>query len=108
MLLAAIAPERSSEHVEEAQIMLERLVIAPVELIMLDAELLAGSSAEKVLGRIKAASPATRCLILAKTVGQQEELKRLDGEEVLLQGTPAAEIATAIERLLNASATSTN
>jgi DNA-binding NarL/FixJ family response regulator len=99
MLLAAMAPERSSEHVDETTLF-DRLGEVPVELVVLDAELF-GRSAESMLRQIAARSPATRCLILAETVLQQAELKQLSAEEVLLQGTPAAEIANAIERLLD-------
>ena len=99
MLLAALAPERTRAPVDETTLF-ERLAEESVELIVLDVELL-DVSGENLLKRIEIASPATRCLILAETVRQQEELKRLDGKEVLLQGTPAAEIANVIERIIN-------
>lgn len=99
MLLAALAPQRTSEHVDDTTLF-KRLAEVPIELIVLDAELL-DVAGENVLKRIETTSPATRCLILAETVRRQEELKRLDGEHVLLQGTSAAEIAITIEQLLS-------
>jgi hypothetical protein len=99
-LLAAIAPDRSSERVTTMTAMLDQLTAAPVELIVLDAELLKDALAS-VLHQIETLAPTLHYLVLAETVEQHADLKRLGVKEVLLNGAPALEIATTIERLLD-------
>jgi DNA-binding NarL/FixJ family response regulator len=98
-LLAAITTKHPIAFASSLTEVLKKLAESPLDLIVLDADLLTVSTG-MVLGQIKRTSSATRLLLLTDTVQQQQAMAQFEVEAVLLKGTSAAEIASAIEQLL--------
>ncbi len=105
-LLAAITPGHTIEFAGDVTEVARQLSESPADLVVLDADLL-DKSTGMVVRQIKQVSSATRLLLLTDTVRQQQAMAQFEGGAVLLKGTSAAEIASAIERLLDASSTLT-
>ena len=99
-LLAAITPGQTIALVGSTTEVPQQLSESPADLVVLDTDLL-DMSTGMVVRQIKQVSPVTRLLLLTDTVQQQRAMSQFEAEAVLLKGTPAAEIAITIERLLD-------
>ncbi|MFN2291597.1 MAG: hypothetical protein ACK2UC_10440 [Anaerolineae bacterium] len=69
------------------------------ELILLDAELL-GSEASRLIDMVRTSQPASRCIVLVCSEKQAREVTSLGAAEVLIKGSPAAQLFETVERVL--------
>ena len=98
-LLGSIPHITSVELAEDAASALQAIATCQPELVLLDLYLL-GDEIWSALRQIHTLSPASRRIVLADDVAQQEELQAPAAEAVLLKGALPAELVTTVERLL--------
>ncbi|MFN8597511.1 MAG: hypothetical protein U0559_15185 [Anaerolineae bacterium] len=98
-LLAAINPAQPIEFVDDIAVLLTAVTQAPIDLIVLDADLPTVSTG-MVSGQIKQASPHTRILILTDLIEPHDSPSHFEADAVLLKGIAATDMANTIERLL--------
>ena len=98
-LLTTIPAVDSIAQADDAKAAVRALVGHRMAVVVLDAGL-PDEQVQVVLRHIRAASPLTRCIVLADSVAQQQSSALAGADAVLLKGVSAQDLYATIERLL--------